>query len=70
MNKIPLLNKLGWNLVGGFHQLAVPNIRPYQEITVGLDRIGFGKLKIFRVDYVRSFQGSNFGQGFMFGLRF
>ena len=70
MNKIPLINKLGWNLVGGFHQLATPNIRPYQEITVGLDRIGFGKLKIFRVDYVRSFQGNNFGQGFMFGLRF
>ena len=70
MNKIPLINKLGWNLVGGFHQLATPNNRPYQEITVGLDRIGFGKLKIFRVDYVRSFQGSNFGQGFMFGLRF
>jgi hypothetical protein len=70
MNKIPLLNKLGWNLVGGFHQLAVPNIRPYQEITVGFDRIGFGKFKIFRVDYVRSFQGNNFGQGFMFGLRF
>lgn len=70
MNKIPLLNKLGWNLVGGFHQLATPNSRPYQEITVGLDRIGFGKLKIFRVDYVRSFQGNNFGHGFMFGLRF
>ncbi len=70
MNKIPLINKLGWNLVGGFHQLAVPNNRPYQEITVGFDRIGFGKFKIFRVDYVRSFQGSNFGQGFMFGLRF
>ena len=70
MNKIPLLNKLGWNLVGGFHQLAVPNNNSYQELTVGFDRIGFGKLKIFRVDYVRSFQGNNFGQGFMFGLRF
>jgi hypothetical protein len=70
MNKIPLLNKLGWNLVGGFHQLAIPNNNPYQELTVGFDRIGFGKLKIFRVDYVRSFQGNNFGEGFMFGLRF
>ena len=70
MNKIPLMNKLGWNLVGGFHQLATPNNKPYQEITVGLDRIGFGKFKIFRVDYVRSFQGNNFGEGFMFGLRF
>jgi hypothetical protein len=70
MNKIPLLNKLGWNLVGGFHQLATSNNKPYQEVTVGLDRIGFGKLKIFRVDYVRSFQGGVAKNGLMFGLRF
>ena len=70
MNKIPLLNKLGWNLVGGFHQLATSNNKPYQEVTVGLDRIGFGKLKIFRVDYVRSFQGGVAKDGLMFGLKF
>jgi hypothetical protein len=70
MNKIPLLNKLGWNLVGGFHQLATADNRPYQEMTVGLDRIGFGKLKIFRVDYIRSYQGGFIGDGLMFGLKF
>ncbi len=70
MNKIPLLNKLGWNLVGGFHQLSTSNHKPYQEVTVGFDRIGFGKLKIFRVDYVRSFQGGVAKDGLMFGLRF
>lgn len=70
MNKIPLLNKLGWNLVGGFHQLATKNNKPYQEVTVGFDRIGFGKLKIFRVDYVRSFYGGVAKDGLMFGLRF
>lgn len=70
MNKIPLLNKLGWNLVGGFHQLATSDNKPYQEVTVGLDRIGFGKLKIFRVDYIRSYQGGFVGDGVMFGLKF
>ena len=70
MNKIPLLNKLGWNLVGGFHQLAVSDNKPYQEVTVGFDRIGFGKLKIFRIDYIRSYQGGFVGDGLMFGLKF
>ena len=70
MNKIPLLNKLGWNLVGGFHQLVTSDNKPYQEMTVGLDRIGFGKFKIFRVDYVRSYQDGFIGDGLMFGLKF
>ncbi|WP_329805736.1 DUF5686 and carboxypeptidase regulatory-like domain-containing protein [Flavobacterium facile] len=70
MNKIPLLNKLGWNFVSGFHQLATSDNKPYQEMTVGLDRIGFGKLKIFRVDFVRSFQGGVAKNGLMFGLKF
>ena len=70
MNKIPLLNKLGWNLVGGFHELATSDNKPYQEVTIGFDRIGFGKLKMFRVDYVRSYQGGFVGDGLMFGLRF
>ena len=70
MNKIPLLNKLGWNLVGGFHQLVTSDNKPYQEMTVGLDRIGFGKFKIFRVDYVRSYQDGFIDDGLMFGLKF
>lgn len=70
MNKIPLLNKLQWNLVGGFHQINVPNLKPYQEFSVGFDNIGFGKLRFLRVDYVRSYQNGFQGDGFMFGLKF
>lgn len=70
MNKIPLLNKLGWNLVGGFHQLATPQNKPYQEVTIGFDRIGFGNFKMFRIDYIRSYQGGFVGDGLMFGLKF
>jgi hypothetical protein len=70
MNKIPLLNKLQWNLIGGFHQINVPNFKPYQEVTVGFDNIGWGKFRFLRIDYVRSYQNGFQGDGVMFGLKF
>lgn len=69
MNKIPLLNKLQWNLIGGFHQLNIPNFKPYQEISVGFDNIGWGKFRFLRIDYVRSYQNGFQGDGIMFGLK-
>jgi hypothetical protein len=69
MNKIPLLNKLKSTLIIGYHQLAIPDVKPYQELSVGLDKLGFGKFKLLRLDYVRSYNGSQYvGDGFMFGL--
>lgn len=70
MNKIPLLNKLQSQLVLGFHNLAVPERKPYQEFTIGLDNLGFGKLKLFRFDYVRSYQGGYVGDAVVFGIKF
>ncbi len=70
MNKIPLLKLLQSQLVLGFHNLAVPERKPYQEFSVGLDNLGFGKYKMFRVDYVRSYQDGNQGDGVIFGLKF
>lgn len=70
MNKIPLLNKLQWNLVLGFHQLNVPNYKPYQEFSVGFDNIGWGKFRLLRVDYVRSYQSGFKTEGIVFGLKF
>lgn len=69
MNKIPLLNKLQWNLIGGFHQINVPKVKPYQEFSVGFDNIGIGKLRIFRVSYVRAYQNGYQGDGFVFGIK-
>lgn len=69
MNKIPLLNKLKSTLVLGFHALATPNSKPYSEFTAGLDNLGFGKFKLFRVDYVRSYQNGYKGDGVVFGLK-
>src|SRR5690606_35462499 len=63
MNKIPLLNKLQWNLIGSFHQINVPHFKPYQEFSVGFDNIGFGKFRFLRVDYVRAYQNGYLGDG-------
>ncbi|WP_395053077.1 DUF5686 and carboxypeptidase regulatory-like domain-containing protein [Flavobacterium sp.] len=70
MNKIPLLNKLKSQLVLGFHNLAIPDRKPYQEFSVGLDNLGFGKFRLFRLDYVRSYQNGFVTDGVVFGLKF
>jgi hypothetical protein len=69
MNKIPLLNKLQWNLIGGFHQINIPNFKPYQEVVIGFDNIGWGKFRFLRIDYVRSYQNGFQGDGVMFGFK-
>ena len=69
MNKIPLLNLLKSTMVLGFHTLAVPNLKPYSEYTIGLDNLGLGKFKLFRVDYVKSNQNGIQKEGVVFGLK-
>ena len=69
MNKLPLLNHLKSNLVFGFHNLAIPDRKPYSEISVGLDNLGFGKFKLFRIDYIRSYQDGFQGDGVIFGCK-
>lgn len=70
MNKIPLLKYLQSQLVLGFHNLAIPDRKPYQEFSVGLDNLGFGKYRLLRVDYLRSYQNGYQGDGIIFGLKF
>lgn len=70
VNKIPLLNKLKATLVIGAANLAIPDRKPYNEFSVGLDNLGFGKFRIFRFDYVRSYQGGFLEDGVVFGLKF
>lgn len=69
MNKIPLLNLLKSTMNLGFHSLAIPDRKPYTEFTVGLDNLGFGKFKIFRLDYVHSYQGGIQQNAVVFGLK-
>jgi hypothetical protein len=68
MNKIPLLNKLKTELIVGYNHLTVKNLPTYHEFSVGLNRLGFGKYKLLRIDYVKSFQGGRTEDGVMFGF--
>jgi len=69
MNKIPLLNLLKSTMNLGFHSLAIPDRKPYSEFTIGLDNLGFGKFKLFRIDYVHSYQRGIEQNGVVFGLK-
>lgn len=61
-NKIPVFNKLHWNLVSGTNGIYIDDGRKYVEVFLGLENI----FKIFRVDFVTGFPGA--GQP-MYGLR-
>jgi hypothetical protein len=70
LGKIPLLNKLNFNLILGAHQLSTPDIKPYREFTVGVDNIGWGKWRFLRFDYIRSYQSGFVNDAILFGLKF
>jgi hypothetical protein len=53
-NKIPLIKKLKWQAVGGFHYLYEPTFGHYWEATVGIENI----FKLIRVDFVVPFRES------------
>jgi len=61
-NKIPLFNKLRWNLVAGANTFYVNRDNYYVEVFAGLENI----LKLFRVDFVNAYQP---GTGTQFGVR-
>ncbi|HEX2609290.1 MAG TPA: DUF5686 and carboxypeptidase regulatory-like domain-containing protein [Flavisolibacter sp.] len=59
-NKIPLFNRLKWNLVAGSNTFYVNRDNYYVEAFAGLENI----FKIFRVDFVTAYQaqpGNSFG---------
>jgi hypothetical protein len=70
LGKIPGLNKLNFNLILGAHNLSTPDNKPYQEFTIGIDNIGWGKWRFLRFDYIRSYQGGFQGDAILFGLKF
>lgn len=70
LGKIPLVNKLNFNLVVGAHNLATAENKPYQELTVGLNNVGWGKWRFLRIDYVRSYQSGFLNDAIVFGLNF
>jgi hypothetical protein len=68
-NSIPVLEKLNYYLVAGYHFLAVPEQKPYMEGTIGLDNVGWGKFRLLRLDYIRS-NANRRNSGVILGLTF
>ena len=56
-NKIPLFNRLNWNLVAGGNSFFINENNNYSEVFVGLENI----LKVFRVDFVVAYQETRRG---------
>jgi hypothetical protein len=69
-NSLPLINKLNYYLVAGYHVLATPEHNPYMEFTIGLDNVGWGKARFLRVDYIRSYENGFINDGIILGLTF
>lgn len=70
LNKIPLINKLGFELVVGAHALLTKDKTPYSEYSIGLNNIGIKKLRFLRLDYVKSIYNGVSQNGLVFGLSF
>ncbi|WP_055436536.1 DUF5686 and carboxypeptidase regulatory-like domain-containing protein [Lacinutrix algicola] len=68
LNKIPLINKLNFNLILGAKAAFTQDNKPYSEYSIGVDNIGFGKFRFLRVDYVRSYQSGFINDAVMFGI--
>jgi hypothetical protein len=70
LGKIPGINQLNFNLIAGAHFLSTENNKPYSELSIGIDNLGFGKYRLLRLDYVHSFYNGNNDGAFIFGLKF
>jgi hypothetical protein len=68
LGKIPLLNALNYNLIIGVHGFTTKYKIPYQEFSLGLNNIGWGKYRFLRIDYVRSYQSGFVNDGVLFGI--
>ena len=60
---------MDWGLVAGANFLYTAEEKDYAELLLGFDNIGFGVLKLFRVDVVTSFKERKYdGIGYMIGI--
>lgn len=68
LRKIPIVNRLQFELIVGANALLTQGNKPYTEISIGLSNLGLGRYRFLRVDYVRSFIGDKSLGSFIFGL--
>lgn len=69
LNRIPLLNQLNFNMVVGAKSLFTDANKPYSEFSIGLDNVGFGEFRLFRLDYVKPYQAGWQNGAIIFGIK-
>ncbi|QIE58898.1 carboxypeptidase-like regulatory domain-containing protein [Rasiella rasia] len=70
LGKIPGINQLNFNLVAGAHFLSIDGKKPYSEVSLGIDNLGWGKYRFLRLDYVKSYYNGGSDGAFIFGIKF
>jgi hypothetical protein len=70
-NKIPILKKLGFENLAGYHFLYNPNLGEYMEFNFAFSRLGWKLLRFGRFDLVTSYKiGEKPKFGMVFSLNF
>lgn len=69
LGKIPGINRLNYDLILSGKALLTDR-KPYFEASAGIDNIGFGKFRPFRLDYVHSMTSERTYGAFILGISF
>lgn len=68
LGQLPLIKALNLNLIIGSHGVIGKHQKTYQEYSLGIDNIGWGKYRFLRVDYTQSYHGGKLGNALLFGI--
>lgn len=70
LDKVPLIRRAGLSLVANAAWLHTPQLDSYTELTVGIDRLGFGIARVLRFDLTASFlEGKYQGLSWLIGIK-
>lgn len=70
LNKIPLIKHLNLHTIISAKSYFSSDNKPYSEFGIGLDKIGWGKWRILRLDYIQSYHNGHKEIGYVLGLNF
>jgi hypothetical protein len=68
LNRIPYVRNLDFSVITKASYLHHPDVGHYNEFSIGLNRLGWGLFRIFRIDYTVALRNGNyFDWGLIFG---
>ncbi len=70
-NKLPLLKKLGFENIAGYHFLYTPDMGEYMEFNFAISRMGWKLFRFGRLDFVMNYKSGTVPKfGMVFSLNF